>query len=194
MLLLIQHDDDSSCQYFLIVRLKKNGGCASHVPPISIPQRLSPAALPCSAGPTPWPTVPPAAPRRAALVPAPRCCRTWGQRPGQGVAKRGTNVENMGKKMETCGRPIGKHWENLVLDQKATLFKNWGVKKKGDLGGTPYLFGGKIHNVVRENKTLGNWASRSNSDLWMRSLAKPPETTETTWLSEHRLPRSIHLQ
>jgi hypothetical protein len=42
------------------------------------------------------------------------------------------------------------------LDQKATLFKNWGVKKKGDLGGTPYLFGGKIHNVVRENKTLGN--------------------------------------
>ena len=111
---------------------KKRGMCqprSSHIHPPA----PSPAALPCSAGPTPWPTVPPAAPRRAALVPAPRCCRTWGQRPGQGVAKRGTNVEQMWKIWEKNGNMWKTDWKalrKLGFGPKSNSFQKLGGEEK----------------------------------------------------------------
>ena len=110
-----------------------------------------------------------------------------------------------GKKGEQMWKIWGKKWKH-VEDRLESTEKTWFWTKKqlfSKTGGWRKKVIWVEHHIClverstmlcEKTKRWGNWASRSNSDLWMRSLAKPPETTETTWLSEHRLPRSIHLQ
>ena len=148
---------------------------------------LSPAALPCSAGPAPSPAMPPDAPRRAAPAPAPRCCRTWARSSGQWTqgkcGKMWTNVEeNMGEKRWNLEKRLESTSWKLGFEPKRSSFqKPTGGRNETRVFGWNYLFI-FICLVERSTMCLGKLASRSNSDLWIPSLAKPPETTETPWV------------